>query len=344
MLALSRIERLFPTEWRHFAPSPKRQYIARVQEELQSFGIVSPRERGFDGFCNVPRYFHPDADEEGLALSLELICWYFFFDDPFDDGTVSTSSGARLVERMLSVLARGQLPRRPTPTERLCARIRQRALILAGPRPAVAKRLIDRCSDWVRSILPITTRGRKVPDLAQYDRLRLVNVGILPEYVLNEIIGGWSLESSFLRLREITRLGDLAAMMIAYSNDVYSYEREARRGTQMNSLELRQRRGGMSLERAYEEQLAQIEEKVAEFVSLETVLEARGLLGWATPGDTARTACRRREQTHYVDDIKAIVVGNHYWSLADGRYDSRTSPFAELRARAARRRPLRAGH
>ncbi len=337
-LRLSHVEKLFPDYWRAFVPSPKRGYIERVREELISSGVLDDGgSRSFPGFCNVPRYFHPAASEEALALSLELICWYFFFDDPFDDGLVSRDEGERTIARMRAVLNDGNLPPDATPVERLCRQFRNRAALLSGDRPELFSRFIALCDEWVGSILPITRwdRGR-LPQLHEYDRLRLSNVGILPEFALNEMIGGLRLDDTFLDRPEVRRLGELAALIIAYCNDTYSYEREAQRQTQLNSLELRRRHGGQSLAEAYEDQLARIREMVDELSSIEQALVADGLLGWSNAADTVESARRRREQTQYVDDIKAVVVGNHYWSLADGRYHSPSSPFVELISLAAR--------
>ena len=341
-LTLSPIWSIFPAQWRQFVPNPNRGYVQPVREELARLGIVSAGDRAFLGFSGAPRYFHPRADEDALLLSLELICWYFYFDDPFDDGEIDSAgvSGASLVERMMRVLETGGLPADPSPTERLCQQYRTRARCMAAGRTAPFGRFIARCQDWVRSISPIDRRSLHFqPDLAEYARLRLANVGILPQYALNEIIGGLALDDGFVEMPEVRRFGDLAALVIAYCNDIYSYEREAERSTQLNSLEIRLAQHRLPLHQAFAEQLDDIRSMVREMEENEQALQRGGLIGRASLHEGAASLCRRRDQTRYIEDIKSLVVGNHAWSLDDGRYHSRTSPFRELRlSRTARHR------
>jgi hypothetical protein len=334
MLSLYAIDQLWPATWRQFSPSPRVGYIEHVHRRLVTLGVIRPGDRLFQGFCNVPRYFHPTAYDEALALSLELICWYFYFDDPFDDGIVTAAERPKLISRMLRVLEEGELSEHGTPVEHLGLLFRTHALHLNGGQSRLFERFIETCSAWVRSILPINRQElRSLPTMEEYEQLRLKNVGILPEFVLNEIIQNLDLDESFLNAPEVKRLGELAALTIAYCNDIYSYERESKRQTQLNSLELRRIHQRLSLEASYEEQLVKLRALIDEFVSIEHGLTRHGTLGWSTEADSVAAARRRLQQTQYIESMKAIVVGNHYWSLADGRYYSRTSPFKELRRR-----------
>jgi hypothetical protein len=104
------------------------------------------------------------------------------------------------------------------------------------------------------------------------------------------------------------------------------------RKTQLNSLEIRRLKDHASLSRAYAGQLERIGHMIDELTTLHEQLTAQGILGWSTAADTVSSARRRRQQTQYVDAVAAIIAGNHYWSLSDGRYHSPTSPFAELRS------------
>jgi hypothetical protein len=339
LLELSYLEKLFPPSWRDFVPSPRRDYIDVVRRELITFGVMPPEgDHSFDGFCNVPRYFHPAASEEALGLSLELICWYFYFDDPFDDGVVS--DGKHVVERMLATLDSGKrFHDNLTPIEKLCRQIQRRAALLSGNRD-IYERFLFRCADWVRSILPITAhKGRRI-SLDDYDRLRVVNVGIMPEYTLNEMFGELRLSAAFLELPAVKRLGEIAALIIAYCNDIYSYEREMQHKTQLNSLEIRRLKDHASLSRAYAGQLERIAHMIGELTTLIEQLRVEGVIGWSTTEDTVSSARRRRQQTQYVDGMTAIIAGNHYWSLSGGRYHSATSPFVELRSDT---RPVKPG-
>jgi hypothetical protein len=332
LLSLSDIGQSFPASWLRFSPNPSVEYVDHVQSGLTRLGVIQRGDRRFRGICNVPRYFFPQADEEGLVVSLELMCWYFYFDDPIDDGRLAGAPLLNATARMIDVLYSGGLPPNPTPTEWLCWQFRERSRVLSGKRVRPWRRFLAACADWVRSIVPTNRRMREgLPTLAEYDELRLQNVGIIPEYALNEIVAGLALREDFVALPEVVELGRLSALVIAYCNDVYSYEREARRRTQLNSLELRRTHGKLALSPAYAAQVSDIRQMVARFLTIERDLVGRSVLGLSALGDDAVAARNRREQTRYVEYMKAIMVGNHMWSVNDGRYRSANSPFEELR-------------
>ncbi|MCA9655526.1 MAG: hypothetical protein KC501_36760 [Myxococcales bacterium] len=240
---------------------------------------------------------------------------------------------------MLQVLELGRLPTDPSSCERLCYSFLDRARNIGGGNTPAWVRFRDRCAAWVKSILPLNRRVRHSHlELAEYNELRLANVGIVAEYALNEIIAGLDLDESFVADPMVVRYGDLAALIIAYCNDIYSYERETIQCTQFNSVELRCSNHGLSLHEAFFAQVEDIRAMVAEMVAIEDQLHSTGVLGYSQPNEEPGAARRRRHQTIYMEDIRAIVVGNHQWSLNDGRYDSLSSPFEELHHRAFLRR------
>lgn len=323
-----------PDSWLSYAANPRRSFIAEVQRELEAEFALGDAA-SFYGFCNAPRYFHPSADPDALVLSLELISWYFYFDDPLDAAAPGDAAW-RQVDRMVALLATGELPSAPTGCERLCHRYLSRARALCSSNPSWV-RFANQCAAWVASIRPLH-RGlaTEIPSVARYKELRVINVGILPLFTVNEIISNLSLTRDFLASELVRRLGELAALVVALVNDVYSYERESRQGTQWNSLELRRMKAG-TLAQAYEEHLADLRSMVSEMQHIEQLLALQGEIGISMdPSDAMFRA--RREQSRYVQGIKDIVVGNMLWSQADSRYVSPSSPFVELRKHRPDRR------
>src|SRR5579859_5015918 len=127
LLRLTHLVESFPTSWRTLVPNAFVGYIEPVRRSLTEMGVFSGDDKRFSAISHISRYIHPRADEEALVLSLELMTWFFFFDDPFDDGLVQGTAGTALIERMLRVLMTGELPDSPTGTERLCRQFRERA-------------------------------------------------------------------------------------------------------------------------------------------------------------------------------------------------------------------------
>jgi hypothetical protein len=333
-ISLASLVAAFPTSWyERYVPNPIVAHIPQVFDELVAEEIISPQTKSFAGFSGVPRYFHPFVGKEGLIISLELMCWFFYFDDPFDhDDIADVAEGERIVARTIEVLNTGELPLDPTPIERLCERFRSRALQMGADRPDAAQRFIAACADWVGSIMPINRRQYRVlPSLADYKAIRLVNVGIFPQYPLDEIVSELTLEASFVEMPEIIELGKIAVWIVALCNDIYSYESESKHATQMNSLELRKIHNNLSLSAAYEQQVAEIKQEIDRFVALENFLIDRGILGNFELLGNDESSCHQLDRTKYINGIRSIIMGNHFWSLNDGRYSSPNSPFLELR-------------
>jgi len=150
-------------------------------------------------------------------------------------------------------------------------------------------------------------------------------------------------DRKFREQPSVVRYGRLAALIIAYFNDIFSWEREAQEETQLNSIELRCSLGQLTLAEAYAQQVQAIKSLLAEMIAIEGQLELARATGPSGPDDDSESSSRRRARTQYIEAIRNIVVGNHLWSLTDGRYQSEDSPFLELRHSRGERRRLASG-
>jgi Terpene synthase family 2, C-terminal metal binding len=333
-ISLESLVQKLPSCWRNnFSLNPAIAYRNSVFSDLVEQGVVPSDDKSFKGFSGVPRYFHPFVENEGLVLSLKIMCWYFYFDDPFDYGLVTQNSTQDLITRMTRILKTGELPIYPTPAERICSDFLTHAKKISLHQEAALERFVNACHHWVESIIHIDRRNyTSLPSLEVYKYLRIQNVGILPEYPLNEIICKLTLDESFVTMPEIIKLGEISAWIVAQCNDIYSFESEAKHGTQMNSLEIRKIQDDLNLEEAYEAQIASIEQNIHEFIDIENGLIQQGVLVKVESLEVHGLDSIRRDQTKYVQGMHSIIIGNHFWSLNDGRYSSDTSPFLELRS------------
>ncbi len=333
-ISLESLAQKLPSSWRNnFSLNPAIAYRNSVFSDLVEQDIIPFDDESFKGFAGVPRYFHPFVENEGLVLSLKIMCWYFYFDDPFDYGLVTRGSTQDLITRMTGILKTGELPINPTPAERICSDFLAHAKKISLHKETALERFVSACHDWVESIIHIDRRNYiSLPSLEAYKYLRIQNVGILPEYPLNEIICKLTLDESFVTMPEIIKLGEISAWIVAQCNDIYSFESEAEHGTQMNSLEIRKIQDDLDLEEAYELQIASIDQNIHEFIDIENSLIQQGVLVKVESLKSHGLDSIRRDQTKYVQGMHSIIIGNHFWSLNDGRYSSDTSPFLELRS------------
>jgi len=337
MLELDRFLCLLPQPWPQQAAAG-RAHIERALRDPVSAAVIRTKPALFPGLCDVPRYFYPEASEEALLLGLELNIWFFYFDDPFDDGDISLTdrtAGAALIDRMVKLLDSGELPPEPSPLELLCLQFRERARRLCPGRPNTLRRFVESCIHWTDSVLPAasTQHGATLPVLASYDEARGTNIGILPLAYINEIDGPLEFDDAFFADPVIRRMHALTCLIICHCNDLYSYEKEMRLSARpFNSLFLRQHHDGLDLDAAFEQHLAGLAGWLAELAELEASLLTRdGRADSAKRGPTWRM-----DQAHaqYIQRLKRLILGNHLWSIHGGRYSSPTSPFVELRTPA----------
>jgi hypothetical protein len=333
-ISLENLVQKFPSSWcNHFSPNPATAYRNSVFNNLVEQEIIPIDDKSFNGFSGVPRYFHPFVENEELVLSLKIMCWYFYFDDPFDYGLVTQNSTQDLIMRMTEILKTGKLPINPTPAERICSDFLTHAKKISLGQEAALERFINACQNWVKSIIHIDRRNySSLLSLETYKHLRIQNVGILPEYPLNEIICKLMLDEDFVTMPEIIKLSEISAWIVAQCNDIYSFESEAKHGTQMNSLEIRKVQDDLDLREAYESQIASIDQNIQEFIDIENGLIQQGVLAKVESLKMNELDNVRRDQTKYIQGMHSIIIGNHFWSLNDGRYSSNTSPFLELRS------------
>lgn len=329
MLKLDKIISLLPQPWPRHAPA-NGAHIERAMRDPVSAAVIGTNPGRFPGMCGVPRYLYPEASEEALLLGLELNIWGFYFDDPFDDGDISLlerTAGTSLIGRMVEVLETGASPPDPSPLELLCLQFRERARMLCRGRPQTWRRFVQSCVHWTDSVLPAarTQHFATLPDLSAYNEVRRTNIGIIPLACINEIDGPLQLDEAFFADPVIRRLHELTCLIIVHCNDLYSYEKERRLSAQpFNSLFLRQHHYHLGLEAAFEQHLAGIAAWLNELSELDGRLRAEVPV---EPGDRAQ----KQAQALYVERLKGLILGNHLWSINDGRYSSLTSPFEELR-------------
>lgn len=172
----------------------------------------------------------PEAAESGLFLVADLVTWLFAFDDLCDRGRLGADP-ARLtpvVDGLLSVLDRpatGSQPSTPgqLALDDLCRRID------AYHHPVLRRRFGVLLRRYLRSLLWEATNRRhgRVPELADYIRMRRHTGAVLPSFVVTDLacLGGPARAAAAPDPRR-TRLNLLAADLVCWSNDLFSYARE----------------------------------------------------------------------------------------------------------------------
>ena len=247
------------------------------------------------------------APLDALTLGADLIAWLFLFDDGQGEG-VEVSRMAQLFDGYEQVLSNGTLPRDAGPLHVALADLRRRMLAMSGPAwldrfELSMRQYFDGCLLEV----PYRDSGRS-PSLRNYRLLRSWSIGTFPVLDLIEPSLGATLPNEVVEQSAWRELRELAVQLCAWTNDIYSYNKECGERDPINLVQVMRHEhdidaeaGRMAAIRVYQADLARF-----------GVLRARYD---AAPGTSAI-------ERAYSRSLEDWIWGNVAWSQATVRYRS----------------------
>lgn len=174
----------------------------------------------------------PDAPDDRFRLLTDLITWLFAVDDACDeDGLGATPTRlAPTVAGLLDVLDRHGDPVPPATAgprglalHDLCRRVRAHA------RPAVLLAFTGQLREYLLALLweAANREHRRVPGVAEYVQMRRHTGGVHPSFTLTDL--AYDDAPGVDRTDPaLTALETLAADLVCWCNDVFSYRKEGR--------------------------------------------------------------------------------------------------------------------
>lgn len=256
---------------------------------------------------------YPDAAPRLLELIAQVMAWIFIQDDVYDTAPAKEQRPARLeslFECYLTVLRTGVAPNGAEPSVMALADLARRLAELGSSGwylhfTETMRRF------WMDGVVVETYyRGRGIsPDPASYMAMRVQTVGVyicldLLELTLDEELTPEVREDPILR-----RITWLTSRIIAYVNDVFSYEKERSVGDVNNYLHVTQRFEPMSL-RALVDHTIRVHDR-----ELEQLDQLDGTVRDYGPR-------MRRLVERYVDGCRAWMAGSLAWQWKSSRYAS----------------------
>ncbi|MFU8854569.1 terpene synthase family protein [Micromonospora sp. SL1-18] len=175
----------------------------------------------------------PGAPVDRLRLLTDLISWLFVMDDACDEDGLGASPTrlAPTVADLLEVLDLHGDPEAPLPSgtgplgvalHDLCRRVRARQ------RPALLLRLVCQLREYLLALLweAANREHRRVPGVAEYVQMRRHTGGARPSFTITDLAydalpgpGRWADPA-------LTAVDDLAADLVCWCNDLFSYGKE----------------------------------------------------------------------------------------------------------------------
>jgi hypothetical protein len=256
----------------------------------------------------------PDAEPDQLGLLTDLFTWLFAFDDSCDDDGLGMDP-ARLspvVAGLLGVLdtlgaaAAPALLNATGPAgaalHDLCRRVREQG------RPSLLLRFTGQFRDYLLALLWEATNREhhRVPGVAEYVQLRRHTGAVFPSFTLTDIAHGAEPTSERLADPDLSMLDALAADLVCWCNDVFSYDKERRLEQDGHNLTMAiARETGQDEDAALAESARRFNAGLTAYAGLEATVLA------GDDPDLARFAAARR----------CWIRGTYDWSMRAGRYE-----------------------
>jgi len=249
---------------------------------------------------------YPSAPEAVVELGADLITWLFLFDDRFGEGAADDDVRALRV-RFASyehTLSSGVLPASATVFHRALVDIRNRALALADDE--WLERFAHSLGLYFQGCLlelPFRRAGRS-PDVEEYRRMRSRSIGTFPVFDLIELSSGL-LTCEEAGLADLLRAREIAALLCAWVNDLYSFPKERAAREPMNLVSILELHYGLDSADALGAAAEVFNTDLAVFEHVADIIREKN------PSARVRG---------YLDGLDDWVHGNSAWTGLSGRY------------------------
>ncbi|MFI1887755.1 terpene synthase family protein [Streptomyces jumonjinensis] len=270
-------------------------------------------------YAELAARFYPDAVGDDLDLGVDLMSWFFLFDDMFDGPEGEDPARARaLVESVARVLGRPAASS-DAPVVRAFSDLWRRSC--DGMSPQWRHRAAEHWRTYLSGYV-IEARHRQrglMPTVEEHLLLRRETIGVYPTVDLAERIGRFEVPEHVYADGRLTAMRHIAAEVDTIHNDLCSVEKEEARGEIHNLLLILERRRRCTRAEAVEEMRRMIRSRTERFL----VLEA-GLPGLC---DSYRLAEAQRVPVHrFADSLRSAMRGDYDWAEQSGRYATEKTP------------------
>jgi hypothetical protein len=270
---------------------------------------------------------YPTAAPKLLELFADVMAWIFVQDDVYDTAPAREQRPERLesqFERYLTILRTGVVTRDAEPTARALADLARRLSEL-GSSTWYACFVETMRRFWMDGVVVETYyRARELsPDPASYMAMRVQTVGVYVCLDLMELCLPQELPPEVREDPILRRITWLTSRIIAYVNDVYSYDKERRVGDVNNYLHVMQRYEPMSLRAVVDHTIRVHDRELHQLGQLDGTVRDHG--------PSARKLVER-----YVEGCRDWIAGSLAWQRTSGRYASGRALLGEGDEQVAR--------
>ncbi|MCF3118725.1 MULTISPECIES: pentalenene synthase [Streptomyces] len=316
-----------PQDVDFYIPLPGRQSSDHARADAdqldwpRSLGLIKSEaaaERHLrGGYADLASRFYPHATGDDLDLGVDLMSWFFLFDDLFDGPRGENPDDARRLTDAVAAALDGPLPASAPPIAHGFADIWERTR--EGMTPAWCARSARHWRNYFDGYVDeAESRFRNAPYdcAAHYLAMRRHTIGVQPTVDLAERVGRFEVPHRVFDSPVVASLRQIAVDANLMLNDIASFEKEAARGEQNNMIMILRREHGWSQSRSTSHIQDEVRSRLEQFLLLESCLPKVGEIYRLDEGEA------RALERYRTDAVRTVIRGSYDWHRSSGRYDA----------------------
>jgi pentalenene synthase len=268
-------------------------------------------------YADLAGWFYPTATGADLDLGVDLMSWFFLFDDQFDGPAGADPALAKqLTDAVIDAIERPLSDSHPRIAHAL-ADVWRRSC--EGMSPDFCARAARHWRGYIAGYVDeAASRHRAVPyDSNQYMAVRRKTIGVLPTIDMAERVGHCEVPKRIYESAVISALLQIAIDINVLFNDVASLEKEVARGEQNNLVLILMRENDWTQSRSIAHILQhELRARFDQFMLLEATLPQ--VYDSFNLDDDERD----RTERFRLDGLRTVIRGSHDWHRSSGRYSA----------------------
>lgn len=285
----------------------------------RSLGLISTeaaaRRHSKGDYADLAAYFYPSATGADLDLGVDLMSWFFLFDDLFDGPRGEDPREAKKLTDAVGAVLDGPLAASAPPIAHGFADVWRRTC--HGMSPAWCDRTAEHWRGYFSGYVEeASSRYRNAPynRADDYLAMRRRTIGVLPTVDLAERTGHYEVLRWVYDSAIFSALLEIAIDTIVMLNDIASLEKEKARGELNNLVLILMREHGWSQGRSIGHMRHEIRTRLEQFLLLESCLPK--------VYDIFALNQKEREtvERYRTDGMRAVIRGSYDWHGSSGRY------------------------
>jgi pentalenene synthase len=277
------------------------------------------------GYADLASCFYPSATGADLDLGVDLMSWFFLFDDLFDGPRGEDPRETKKLTDAVAAALDGPLPASAPPIAHGFADVWRRTC-QGMSRAWCARSARHWRSYFAGYVDEAVSRYHNTPydSVGAYLAMRRQTIGVQPTVDLAERTGRFEVPHRLFDGTIVSAMLQVAIDVNLMLNDIASLEKEKARGEQNNMVLILMREHGWPESRSFAYMQEEVRTRLEQFLLLESCLprvyETFGL----------STEERAAAERYRLDAVRTVIRGSYDWHRSSGRY---TADFAALAGR-----------